>query len=58
MRPNRILVVTPGKLVRWDDVPSLSEDFARADDAIRKRVVDLIEELILGFHPAKTNESR
>jgi arsenate reductase len=35
-----------GKLVRWDDVPPLSEDFARADEAIRKRVTDLIEELV------------
>ena len=35
-----------GKLVRWDDVPPLSEDFARADDAIRKRVMELIEELV------------
>ena len=34
-----------GKLVRWDEVPPLSEDFARADDAIRKRVTELIEEL-------------
>ena len=35
-----------GKLVRWDEVPPPSEDFARADDAIRKRVADLIEELM------------
>ena len=35
-----------GKLIRWDDVPPLSEDFARADDAIRKRVTDLLEELL------------
>ena len=35
-----------GKLVRWDEVPPLSEDFARADEAIRKRVTDLIEELV------------
>ena len=35
-----------GKLVRWDDVPPLSEDFARADDAIQKRVMALIEELV------------
>jgi len=35
-----------GKLVRWDEVPPLSEDFARADDAIRKRVTELIEELV------------
>jgi protein-tyrosine-phosphatase len=35
-----------GKLVRWDDVPALSEDFTRADEAIRKRVMDLVEELV------------
>ena len=35
-----------GKLVRWDGVPALSEDFARADEAIRKRVIELIEELL------------
>lgn len=35
-----------GKLVRWDEVPPLSEDFARADEAIRKRVIDLIAELL------------
>jgi len=35
-----------GKLVRWDDVPPLSEDFARADEAIRERVIGLIEELL------------
>ena len=37
-----------GKLVRWDEVPPPSEDFARADEAIRKRVTDLIEELVRG----------
>jgi arsenate reductase len=40
------LPVPRGKLVRWDEVPSPSEDFARADEAIRKRVTDLIEELV------------
>ena len=35
-----------GNLVRWDDVPPLSEDFARADDAIRTRVTELIDELM------------
>jgi protein-tyrosine-phosphatase len=34
-----------GKLARWDEVPPLSEDFGRADEAIRKRVVDLIAAL-------------
>jgi arsenate reductase (thioredoxin) len=33
-----------GKLVKWDDVPSPSQNFTAADDAIRKRVVALIEE--------------
>lgn len=35
-----------GKLVRWDEVPALSEDFTAADEAIRKRVTDLVEELL------------
>ena len=35
-----------GKLMRWDEVPSPSEDFTRADEAIRKRVTELIEELV------------
>ena len=36
-----------GALVRWDEVPPLSEDFARADAAIRKRVDELVGELLL-----------
>jgi protein-tyrosine-phosphatase len=35
-----------GALIRWDDVPSPSENFALADEAIRKRVIELIEELV------------
>jgi arsenate reductase len=35
-----------GKLLRWDEVPPLSEDFARADEAIRNTVTALIEELV------------
>ena len=35
-----------GKLVRWDEVPPPSEGFERADEAIRKRVTELIEELV------------
>lgn len=35
-----------GQLQRWDEVPALSEDFAAADEAIRKRVVALVDELI------------
>lgn len=34
-----------GRLIRWDDVPSPSDDFTAADEAIRKRVNDLVEEL-------------
>ena len=40
------LPLPPSKLRTWDDVPSPSEDFARADEAIRQRVVDLIAELV------------
>ena len=35
-----------GKLMRWDEVPPPSEDFARSDEAIRKRVTELVEELL------------
>lgn len=35
-----------GTLVAWDDVPSPSEEFARADEKIRERVVALVEELV------------
>jgi arsenate reductase (thioredoxin) len=35
-----------GRLVRWDDVPAPSDDFTAADEAIRKRVNDLVEELV------------
>ena len=35
-----------GRLVRWDEVPAPSEGFTAADDAIRKRVTDLVEELV------------
>jgi len=31
---------------RWDDVPPPSEDFARADDTIRRHVMELIDELV------------
>ena len=40
------LPVPHGQLRQWDEVPALSEDFAAADEAIRKRVVSLIEELL------------
>jgi arsenate reductase (thioredoxin) len=35
-----------GELRRWDDVPALSEDFQRADEAVRQRVIELVEELV------------
>src|ERR1700752_2585694 len=35
-----------GHLQRWDEVPAPSEDFAAADEAIRKRVVARVEELL------------
>jgi arsenate reductase len=35
-----------GALLKWDEVPSPSEDFAGADEAIRKRVIALVEELV------------
>lgn len=34
-----------GALQRWDDVPGPGENFAAADEAIRQRVMALIEEL-------------
>lgn len=38
--------VTPDKLRRWDDVPAPSEDLNAADEAIRRRVIALIDELM------------
>jgi arsenate reductase len=35
-----------GTLLRWDDVPGPSEDFAGADERIRKRVIELVDELM------------
>ena len=35
-----------GQLQRWAEVPALSEDLAKADGAIRQRVVALVEELL------------
>jgi arsenate reductase len=35
-----------GMIVRWDDVPAPSEDFARADATIKERVVQLVDELV------------
>ena len=42
-----------GNLQRWDEVPALSDDFNRADEAIRKRVAALVEELLAGTPPKK-----
>lgn len=42
----RGLHVPATALRTWDDVPSPSENFAAADKAIRKRVLDLVEELV------------
>jgi arsenate reductase (thioredoxin) len=36
-----------GALLKWDDVPAPSENFARADEEIRKRVAAFVDELIL-----------
>ena len=35
-----------GTLVKWDDVPAPSEDFAAADAKIRERVIQLVDELV------------
>lgn len=35
-----------GDLRKWDDVPGPSESFVASDEAIRRRVADLIEELV------------
>jgi protein-tyrosine-phosphatase len=40
------LAAPRGTLVRWDDVPAPSEDFKRADDRIRQRVLGLVDELV------------
>ena len=40
------LPVTPRTLRKWDEVPGPSEDFNGADEAIRNRVMALVEELL------------
>jgi arsenate reductase len=35
-----------GTVVKWDDVPAPSQDFAGADQMIRERVLQLVEELV------------
>ena len=42
-----------GRLVRWDEVPALSDGFTAADEAIRKRVNDLVEELVRSMPKTK-----
>jgi arsenate reductase (thioredoxin) len=42
-----------GRLVRWDDVPAPSESFTAADEAIRLRVNDLVEELVRSMSKKK-----
>ena len=42
-----------GRLVRWDEVPAPSDGFTAADDAIRKRVTDLVEELVRSIPKTK-----
>jgi protein-tyrosine-phosphatase len=42
-----------GRLVRWDDVPAPSDGLAAADEAIRKRVDALVEELVRSVPKAK-----
>jgi protein-tyrosine-phosphatase len=38
--------VDKNKLTEWNDVPAPSENFAAADSAIRRRVVELVDELV------------
>jgi arsenate reductase len=40
------LPAAPRRLQQWDDVPGPSEDFNGADEAIRRRVMALVEELL------------
>jgi protein-tyrosine-phosphatase len=40
------LPATPRTLQRWDEVPGPGEDFKGADEAIRRRVDALVEELV------------
>jgi len=44
---------TQGRLVRWDEVPAPSDGFTAADEAIRKRVTDLVEELVRSMPKTK-----
>jgi arsenate reductase len=42
-----------GTLYRWDDVPPPSEDFARADEEIRQKVIALVDELVRAQEKSK-----
>jgi len=42
----RGLPAPTGTVLKWDDVPAPSEDFARADERIRERVIQLVDELV------------
>jgi arsenate reductase len=42
-----------GTLQMWDDIPSPSANFAAADEAIRARVIALVDELARQASPAK-----
>lgn len=42
-----------GKLVRWDEVPAPSDGFSAADEAIRTRVNELVEELLRSLPKTK-----
>jgi protein-tyrosine-phosphatase len=47
------LPMPKGTLQTWDDIPSPSANFAAADDAIRTRVVALVDELVRQTAAAK-----
>ena len=40
------LPATPRALQKWDEVPGPGENFSAADEAIRRRVIALVEELV------------
>jgi arsenate reductase (thioredoxin) len=42
-----------GRVVRWDEVPAPSDGFTAADEAIHKRVNDLVEELVRSMPKTK-----
>jgi arsenate reductase (thioredoxin) len=42
-----------GRLVRWDEVSALSDGFTAADEAIRKRVNELVQELVRSMPKTK-----